>query len=50
MKFADGICSDIMLYIPSFIKIGPGIEKLRGKGQIDNKYTGWRSHKSTFIF
>jgi hypothetical protein len=35
-----------MMYIPNFVKIGSGIQKLI-RGYID---TGWRSHKPTFIF
>jgi hypothetical protein len=31
MKYAVGMCSGAMLYIPSFIKIGSGIQKfIRG--------------------
>jgi hypothetical protein len=30
MGYAVEIRSDVMVYIPSFIKIGSGIQKLRG--------------------
>jgi hypothetical protein len=50
MKFAAEIGSDVMIYIPSFIKIGPGIQKLRGMGHIDNTQTGWRSLRVLSFF
>jgi hypothetical protein len=37
--------SGAMIYIPSFIKIGSGIQKLIGV-----KQTAWSSYKPTFIF
>jgi hypothetical protein len=43
MKYAVQMDSGAMVYIPSFIKIGSGIQKLtRGETQ-----TAWRSHKPT---
>jgi hypothetical protein len=30
MKYAVEMVSGVMIYIPSFIKIGPGIQKLIG--------------------
>jgi hypothetical protein len=42
MKYAVEMGSSAMIYIPSFIKIGSGIQKLiRGE---------WRSHVPTFSF
>jgi hypothetical protein len=34
MKYAVGIDSGAMIYIPSFIKISSGIQKLMGKGEL----------------
>jgi hypothetical protein len=31
MRYAVEMCSDAMIYIPSFIKIGSGIQKLIGR-------------------
>jgi hypothetical protein len=47
MKHAVEMCSVAMLYsyIPSFVKIGSGIQKLIGVTQ-----TGRRSRKTTLIF
>jgi hypothetical protein len=47
MKYTIETGSGAVLYIPSFIQIGSGIQKL-----IRGIYTqtGWRSHKPTFIF
>jgi hypothetical protein len=40
-----------MIYIPSFIKNGSGIQKLmRGGGGFTDIQTAWRSHKPTFVF
>jgi hypothetical protein len=36
-----------MIYIPSFVKIGSGIQKSIKGGFTD---TAWRSHRPTFIF
>jgi Uri superfamily endonuclease len=51
MKYAVEMGSCAVIYIPSFIKIGSGIQKLirRIHRHIDTQ-TAWRSHKSTFIF
>jgi hypothetical protein len=50
MKYATEMGSGAMTYeyIPSFIKIGSGIQKLTGV--YTDTQTGWRSHKPTFIF
>jgi hypothetical protein len=47
MKHAVGIGSGAMIYsyIPSFIKIGSGVQKLIRR----NTQTVWCSHKPTFI-
>jgi hypothetical protein len=47
MKCAVQMGSGAMMYeyIPSFIKIGSGIQKLMGKGV--HRQTAWRSHKPT---
>jgi hypothetical protein len=44
MKYAVEIGSGAMIYIPSFIKIGSGLQKLIG-GR--NTQTGWRLHTPT---
>jgi hypothetical protein len=49
MKYAVEMSSGAMMYIPSFIKTGLGIQKLIGKWGI-HRHTGWRSHKPCFIF
>jgi hypothetical protein len=46
MKYAVEMGSGAMLHIPSFVKIGSGIQKLIG---LDTQ-TAWKSHKLTFIF
>jgi hypothetical protein len=47
MEYAIEVGSFAMLYIPSFMKNGSGIETLLGGGYT---YTqrGWRSHKVIF--
>jgi hypothetical protein len=40
MKYAVEMGSGIMVYIPSFIKIGSGIQKLIGGGFSDTQ-TAW---------
>jgi hypothetical protein len=45
MKYAVGMCSGAMIYIPSFIKTGSGIQKLMGGGGYSGTQTAWRSHK-----
>jgi hypothetical protein len=48
MKYAVEMGSGAMIYVPSLIKIGSGIQKLiRGDTQTQ---TAWKSHKPTFIF
>jgi hypothetical protein len=47
MKYAVEMGSDVMIYIPSFINIRSGIQKLMGD---THTQTGWRSHMPTFIF
>jgi hypothetical protein len=44
MKYAVEMYSGAMIYVPSFIKIGSGIQKLMGEGDTQ---TAWRSHKPT---
>jgi hypothetical protein len=44
MKYAVEMGSGAMIYIPSFIKFGSGVQKLIGGGGGDTQ-TGWRSHK-----
>jgi hypothetical protein len=44
MKNAVKMGSVAMINIPSFIKIGSGIQKSIGEGDVQ---TGWRSHKPT---
>jgi hypothetical protein len=39
MKYAVGMGSGVMIYIPSFIKIGSGIQKLIG-GYTDTETDG----------
>jgi hypothetical protein len=48
MKYAVKMGSSAMIYIPSLINIGPGIQKLI-RGYIDIE-TARRSHKPTLIF
>jgi hypothetical protein len=43
MKYAAEMGSVAMIYIPSSIKIGSGIQKLTG----GDTQTGWRSHMPT---
>jgi hypothetical protein len=45
MKYAGETDSCVMIYIPSFITTGSGIQKLLG-GYTDIQ-TAWRSHKPT---
>jgi hypothetical protein len=37
MKYAFEMGSGAMIYIPSFIKIGSGIQKLMGRGYTDTQ-------------
>jgi hypothetical protein len=48
MKYAVEMGSGAMIYIPGFIKIGSGIQKLIGGGFTDTQ-TACRSHKPTLI-
>jgi hypothetical protein len=48
MKHAIEMGLGAMIYIPSFIKIGSGIQKLIRGGYTDTQ-TGCRPHKPTFI-
>jgi hypothetical protein len=48
MKYAVETASGAMRYVPSFIKMGLGIQKLM-EGYTDTQ-TEWRSYKPTFIF
>jgi hypothetical protein len=49
MKYAVEMGSDTMIYVPSFIKIGSGIQKLIEGGYTDTQ-TVPRSCKPTSIF
>jgi hypothetical protein len=48
MKYTVEMGLYAMIYIPTFIEIGSGIQKLMGGYTYTQ--TAWRSHKSTFIF
>jgi hypothetical protein len=48
MKYAIEIGSYAMIYIPSFIKIGSGIQNMIGVFR-DSQMV-WRSHKPALIF
>jgi hypothetical protein len=41
MNYASEMRLGAMIYIPSFIKIGSGIQKLMGR----DSQTAWRTHK-----
>jgi hypothetical protein len=46
MKYAVEMGLGARIYIPSFVKTGSGIQKLRREGFTDTQ-TVWRSHKPT---
>jgi hypothetical protein len=46
MKYTLEVSSCAMIYIPSFIEIGSGIQKFGGGGYTDTQIA-WRSHKPT---
>jgi hypothetical protein len=46
LKYAVEIGSGAMIYIPSFLKTGSGIQKLIGR----DIQRAWRSNKPVFIF
>jgi hypothetical protein len=52
MKYAVEVGSGAIIYIPSLVKIGSAIYKLRGKGGGIHRRTDtqapWRLHKPTF--
>jgi hypothetical protein len=48
MKYAVGMGSGAMMYIPSFIKTGSGIQKLIGG--YTYRHTARWSYKNTYIF
>jgi hypothetical protein len=50
MKYAIEMGSGAMIYIPSSINIGSGIQKLIGARGFRDTQTEWRSHKPTLIF
>jgi hypothetical protein len=51
MKYAIEMGSGAMIYMPSFIKIGSGIQKLiTGFHRNTYKHTAWRSHKPTLEY
>jgi hypothetical protein len=37
MKYAAEMGSGAMIYVPSFIKIGSGVQKLLGRGDTDTQ-------------
>jgi hypothetical protein len=47
MNYAIEIGSVAKIYIPSFVKIGSGIQKLIS-GRFSDIQTGWRLHKPTW--
>jgi hypothetical protein len=49
MKYVVMMGSRVMIYIPSLIKVGSGIQKLTRVAFTDTQ-TAWRSYKPTFIF
>jgi hypothetical protein len=49
MKYTVEMGSGVMIYLPNFMKIGPGIQNLTGGRYID-KRTAIGSPKSAFIF
>jgi hypothetical protein len=49
MKYVVEMGSGPMMYIPSFIKTGSGIQKLMWRGYTGTQ-TAWRSRKPTFLF
>jgi hypothetical protein len=49
MKYAVQMGSNAMIYIPSFIRIGSGIQKLFGR-EYTGTQTAWRPHKPNFYF
>jgi hypothetical protein len=49
MKYAVDMCSDAMIYIPSFIKIGSDIEILMGRHKAHTQ-TARRSQELTLLF
>jgi hypothetical protein len=48
MEYVIDMGSGAMIYIPSFIKIGSGIQK--PMRVFTDTQTGWKSHKPTFNF
>jgi hypothetical protein len=42
MTYTVEIGSGAMMYIPSFVKIGSGIQKLRGGGDSTETQAAWR--------
>jgi hypothetical protein len=49
MKYAVEMGTGVMIYIPSFTKIGSAIQKLMGGGHSQTQ-TAWRWRKPTLIF
>jgi hypothetical protein len=48
MKYAVEMGSSVVVYIPSLIKIGSGIQKfMGGGGELTYTHTAYRSHKPT---
>jgi hypothetical protein len=47
MKYEVETGSVTVMYMPSFIKTGSGIQKLIGRIRRQRTHTGWRSHNPT---
>jgi hypothetical protein len=47
MRYGVEMGSAAMIYMPSFVKIDSGIQKLIGGGIHRNTDTGWKSYKLT---
>jgi hypothetical protein len=50
MKYAVEMGSSAVIYIPNFIQIGSGIQKLIAGGGLIDTQTAWRSPKTKFLF
>jgi hypothetical protein len=49
MKYAVGLDSGVMIYIPSFMKIGSGIQKLIERDTLTHRQHGDRIHRLLFF-
>jgi hypothetical protein len=50
MKYAVGMGSSVIVYIPNFTRIVSGIQKLTGEGAYTDTQKAWRLQRFTFIF